>query len=64
MIYDEKFKEKVIEDTIKGIIKIYGYSRAAAEKAVKESNLQWSIDFAPDMIAHCSLEQLVDMVIA
>jgi hypothetical protein len=61
--YDEDFKLDVISYVIEGIVELYGYDPAEAERAVKLANLEWSIDVAPDMIAHCSLEQLIDMVL-
>lgn len=60
---DDEFEKMVIEDTVKGIIDMYGYTRDIAEKLVTESELKWSIKVAPDVIAHCSKEQLVDLII-
>lgn len=40
MKYNEEFKKDVIEYTINGIIKMYGYFREKAEKDVTEANLE------------------------
>ncbi|WP_123054224.1 hypothetical protein [Clostridium sp. JN-1] len=57
-----EFKEMIFKATIEGIMKIYGFDKKVSEKLVAESGLDWSIEVAPDMVAHCSQEQLVDMV--
>jgi len=57
-----EFKKLIFNSAIEGIMKMYGLDREVSEKLVNESGLDWSIKVAPDMIAHCSQEQLVDMV--
>lgn len=57
-----EFKEMIFKATIEGIMKIYGFDKKVSEELVAESGLDWSIEVAPDMVAHCSQEQLVDMV--
>lgn len=57
-----EFKEMVFKDAIEGIMKMYKFDKKTSEKIVEESGLDWSIEVAPDMVAHCSQEQLVDMV--
>lgn len=56
------FKEMIFQITTEGIQKMYGYDKETARNIVEKSGLAWSIEVAPDMIAHCSQEQLVDMV--
>lgn len=57
-----EFKKLIFNSAIEGIMKIYGLDREISEKLVNESGLDWSVKVAPDMIAHCSQEQLVDMI--
>lgn len=57
-----EFKEMIFKATTEGIMKIYGFDKKVSEKLVAQSGLGWSIEVAPDMVAHCSQEQLVDMV--
>ena len=57
-----EFKNMIFKITIEGIMEIYNLDRETSEKLVNESGLDWSIKIAPDMIAHCSQEQLVEMV--
>ena len=57
-----EFKNMIFKITIEGIMEIYNLDRETSEKLVNESGLDWSIKVAPDMIAHCSQEQLVEMV--
>lgn len=63
MEYNEEFKENIFNYTIEGIVKLYGYSIESSTKLVNESELDKSILLFPNMIAHCSQEQLVDLVI-
>lgn len=58
-----EFRKMVFKDAIKGIMKMYKFDENTAKKIVEESGLDWSIKVAPDMVAHCSQEQLVDMII-
>ena len=60
---DDEFEKMIIQNTAQGIIDMYGYDRETVEKIVAESELRWSIKVAPEMISHCSKEQLVDMII-
>ena len=57
-----EFKKLIFNSAIEGIMKIYELDREVSEKLVNESGLDWSVKVAPDMIAHCSQEQLVDMI--
>lgn len=57
-----ELKGIIFKSTIEGIMKIYGFTRENAENIVNNSGLEWSIEVASDIIAHCSQEQLVDMV--
>jgi hypothetical protein len=57
-----EFKEMIFQYVIEGIMKIYKLDKETSEKIVNNSGLDWSIDVAPEMIAHCSQEQFVDMV--
>lgn len=57
-----EFKEMIFQYVIEGIMKIYKLDKDTSEKIVFNSGLDWSIKVAPEMIAHCSQEQLVDMV--
>lgn len=55
--------EKIIlNSAVEGVMKMYNLDRETSEKLVDESGLEWTIKVSPDMIAHCSQEQLVDIV--
>lgn len=59
---NKEFKEIIFNSTIEGIVKMYGYDKETATNLVINSGLDKSILLFPDMIAHCSQEPLVDMV--
>lgn len=56
-------KELVTTEAIDGIVKIYGIDRNVAKKIVNESGIEHSIEIAPELVMHASIEQLVDMII-
>ena len=58
----EELKRTIIKATVEGIMKIYGLDENSSKKIVNNSGLDRSIRIAPEMVAHCSQEQLVDMV--
>lgn len=57
-----ELKQLIFKSAVEGIMSIYGFDKKISENLVNESGLDWSIKVAPDMVAHCSQEQLVDMV--
>ncbi|WP_026881470.1 hypothetical protein [Clostridium akagii] len=58
----EELKEIIFKATIEGIMKIYGLDENYSKKIVENSGLDRSIRINPEMVSHCSQEQLVDMV--
>lgn len=58
----EELKKIIFKSTIEGIMKIYGLDEDSSKNIVYTSGLDRSIRIAPEMVSHCSQEQLVDMV--
>ncbi|WPC42800.1 hypothetical protein [Clostridium sp. JS66] len=56
-------KELIIIEAINGIVKIYGIDRNVAKEIVNQSGIDHSIEIAPELVMHASIEQLVDMII-
>lgn len=59
-----EIKEIVIAAAIHEMIEYYNLDKTEAEEFVKKSGLEKYIELAPDLAAHCSVEQILDMIVA
>lgn len=64
MNFDLEFRQDMYKYATESIIEVYGYDYNEALKLVENSkSLKHSLNYAPDMVAHYSEEQLADLVL-
>ena len=63
MMKNKQFKLDVIAYLQNTLSRNYGYTSEQANKLIKDSEIEKSIDLFPEMMAHMSPEQLLDFVL-